>query len=114
MGTKIYKVREGFIYRTRDAKGNEKTYTEGDTVELDTDLGDGAHQLEYANEEDRAAALKAEQKAAKANKSAQVEAQGGIDHEALAATVAAAVAQAMTSVITSAQSGATATQGQGG
>lgn len=95
MATKNYVVRAGFNYRTKDAKGNEKVFSEGDTLYLDTEIGDAAHQLEYADEADRVAALKAEQKAAKAAQAASVEAQGGIDHEALAATVATAVAQAL-------------------
>lgn len=46
MATKTYVVREGFVFKIRDEKGNEKTYTEGDTVKLDVSIGDEAHQLE--------------------------------------------------------------------
>lgn len=46
MATKRYVVREGFNFRLRDDKGNEKVYAEGDTVELEQAEGDCAHQLE--------------------------------------------------------------------
>lgn len=46
MATKNYVVRAGFVFKIRDEKGNEKTYTEGDTVKLDSSIGDEAHQLE--------------------------------------------------------------------
>lgn len=46
MATKRYVVREGFNFRLRDDKGNEKIFSEGDTVELEQAEGDGVHQLE--------------------------------------------------------------------
>ena len=61
MASKRYVVREGFIYRVRDEKGNEKTYSEGDIVTLEQEIGDAVHQLEYADDKDRLAAVKAEQ-----------------------------------------------------
>lgn len=48
MATKTYVVREGFVFKIRDEKGNEKTYTEGDTLKLDSSIGDDSHQLELA------------------------------------------------------------------
>lgn len=99
MATKKYVVREGFNFpvKIEDDKGNVKikVYDAGDTVNLDSSIGDVSHQLEYADEADRATALKAEQKAAKDAKAAQAAETGAIDHEALAATVATAVAQAL-------------------
>ena len=46
MATKTYTVREGFCYRVTDERGNTKTYTEGDTLDLDIEVGDATHQLE--------------------------------------------------------------------
>lgn len=77
MAKKDYVVRAGFNYRVLDAKGNEKVYSEGDTIELDTVDGAAAHQLELANPKDRDAAAKAEKDAAadKAKESATAQAQ---------------------------------------
>lgn len=94
MGAKKYVVREGFNYRVRDDKGNEKVFSEGDVLVLEQEDGDAAHQLEYADEKDRAAALKAEQEARAAAQAAQPQA-GGVNHAALAEAIAAGVAQAL-------------------
>lgn len=97
MPTKRYIVREGFNFRIVDAKNNEKVYSEGDIVTLEQDIGDAAHQLEYAEEKDRAAAAKAEESRARAQKADQPAAAGGsvvIDHEALAAAIAQGIAAA--------------------
>lgn len=97
MGNKRYVVREGFNYRVRDEKGNEKVYSEGDGVTLEQSIGDAAHQLEYADEKDRAAALKAEQEAKKVEQLSQPVA-GGIDQAALASAIAEGVAQALAAI----------------
>ena len=46
MAIKTYVVREGFVYRTQNDNGSYKTYEAGDTVDLDTAVGDAEHQLE--------------------------------------------------------------------
>lgn len=97
MPTKNYVVRDGFNYRVRDEKGNEKVYSEGDSVCLDQEIGDVAHQLEYAEESDRKAALKIESAAKRAEQAAEVKA-GGIDQEAFAAAIANGVAQALVQI----------------
>lgn len=48
MAVKTYVVREGFSYRVLDEKNNLKVYSEGDTIDLETDVGDNTHQLERA------------------------------------------------------------------
>lgn len=97
MSKKNYVVRQGFIFRItrpgQDGKPVVKEYSAGDTVQLDQEEGDGVHQLEYADEADRAAALKAEQKALKAQPAPA--GAGGFDADALAAAIAAGVAQAL-------------------
>lgn len=96
MGIKRYIVREGFNFRVRNDKGEEKVFSEGDILQLDQEDGDKCHQLEYADEKDRLAAAKAEAEAAAKVQAAQAPvATGGIDHEALAAAIAAGIGQAM-------------------
>ncbi|NQE47986.1 hypothetical protein [Herbaspirillum rubrisubalbicans] len=98
MATKRYVVREGFIYRTVDAKGSEKVYSEGDIITLEQEVGDAAHQLEYAEDKDRAAALKAEEARSRALKvelpAAAATASVALDHEALATAIAQGIAAA--------------------
>jgi hypothetical protein len=65
MATKKYFVRAGFSFRMRDDKGNEKVYSEGDTLTLEQGDGDSAHQLECSDAADRDTATKAEQVATK-------------------------------------------------
>ena len=60
MAKKRFIVREGFHFRMVAADGREKVYSEGDIVELEQADGTANHQLEYADEKDRAAAFKAE------------------------------------------------------
>lgn len=96
MGIKRYIVREGFHFRqiVPTEKGTvEKIYSEGDIVSLDEAEGGAAHQLELADENDRAAAAKAEAKARKASTEATPSA--AFDQEAFAAAIAAGVAQAL-------------------
>jgi hypothetical protein len=96
MGSKKYVVREGFNFRVRveTEKGPvEKIYSEGDTVTLEQDMGDSAHQLEYADDKDRATALKAEEGARKSAAAAQPQA-GGFDQAALAAAISSGIADA--------------------
>jgi hypothetical protein len=97
MGSKRYIVREGFNFRIRDEKNNEKVYSEGDIVTLELEDGDSRHQLEYADERDRADALKAEQKAKKAQEAVQAAA-SGLDSAYLADAITAGVAQALAAV----------------
>ncbi|MCW5299279.1 hypothetical protein DXT88_13945 [Herbaspirillum lusitanum] len=98
MAAKRYIVREGFIYRTVDAKGSEKVYSEGDIITLEQEVGDGAHQLEYAEDKDRASALKAEEARSRALKvelpAAAATATVALDHEALATAIAQGIAAA--------------------
>lgn len=97
MGSKRYIVREGFNFRVRDDKNNEKVYSEGDIVTLEQEDGDIRHQLEYADEADRVAAFKAEQKAKKAAEATQAAA-SGFDQAYLADAITAGVAQALAAV----------------
>ncbi|OIR10980.1 hypothetical protein GALL_71510 [mine drainage metagenome] len=60
MAKKRFVVREGFHFRLVQEDGREKIYSEGDIVELEQAEGTATHQLEYADEKDRAAAFKAE------------------------------------------------------
>ena len=46
MDTKTYIVRDGFSFRQVDERGNLRVYNEGDSVELEPETGDAAHQLE--------------------------------------------------------------------
>lgn len=98
MAAKRYIVREGFIYRTTDGKGSEKVYSEGDIITLEQEVGDAAHQLEYAEDKDRAAALKAEEARSRALKvelpAAAATASVALDHEALATAIAQGIAAA--------------------
>lgn len=73
MATKSYVVRAGFNYRLRDDKGNEKVYSEGDTITLDQEIGDTAHQLEYSEDKDRREALRVENAAKRSGPSAEVQ-----------------------------------------
>lgn len=93
MGTKRYVVREGFNFRVRDEKGNEKVYSEGDLVTLEQSEGDAQHQLEYADDKDRAAALKAENEARSNAQAVQAQA-NGIDVIALGNAIAQGIVQA--------------------
>jgi hypothetical protein len=95
MGIKKYIVREGFNFRVRvetDKGIVEKVFSEGDTLQLDQEIGDAAHQLEYADEKDRTAAAKAEAEAAA--KAAPAVTSGGVDQDALAAAISTGIAQA--------------------
>jgi hypothetical protein len=101
MGAKKYVVRQGFNFRVRDEKGNEKVFHEGDQVQLEQELGDVQHQLEYSDDKDRDAALKMEMKAQKASDSSfvvGVPQSAGIDHEALAAAISTGIAQAFSQI----------------
>ena len=48
MAVKKFVVREGFNYRVRDDRNNEKVYSEGDTVDLEETDGNATHQLQRA------------------------------------------------------------------
>ena len=102
MGTKRYVVREGFNYRTKSDRGDEKVYSEGDTLTLDPDLAVIPHQLELADVTDRDAAAKAEAKIAKAEAAARGGNSGGVDSEALASAIADGVARALAAMQTTA------------
>ena len=97
MAQKNFVVRAGFIFTQRvvgergDVKFKE--YGEGDIVKLDPEVDAIPHQLELADEKDRAAAAKVEAEARKAALPAPVTA--GVDHDALAAAIASGVAQAL-------------------
>ena len=93
MTTKTYVVRGGFTFRQTGENGNVKNYSEGDQLDLDTEIGGNCHQLELASEKDRAAAFKAEQ-AAKAS-TALVPTEGGISQEALQQAIDDGVARAL-------------------
>jgi hypothetical protein len=93
MGTKRYEVRAGFNFRVRDEKGNEKVYSEGDIVTLEQSEGDAQHQLQYADDKDRAAALKAENEARSNAQAVQAQA-SGIDVIALGNAIAQGIVQA--------------------
>lgn len=63
---KNYTVREGYVVilttEGADGKKYDRTFIGGDTVKLDDDQAAlHLHKLEYADEKDRAAALKAEE-----------------------------------------------------
>jgi len=97
MGTKRYVVRDSFNFRTTDSKGNEKVYSEGDIVTLEQEFGDTAHQLQYADDKDRAAALKAEQESRRVtnkNDALQSAPVAAIDHDALGEAIAQGIARA--------------------
>jgi len=101
MATKQFVVREGFILKlTADSPTGsvEKIYTEGDIVQLDPEVGEALHQLEYAGDKDRADLLKREQAAA----TAKAASSNGIDINALA--------QALAAVLQTASAGTAATQ----
>jgi hypothetical protein len=88
MAVKQFVVRSGFIFMiTVDSPTGsvDKVYTEGDIVQLEPEVGEAAHQLEYAKESDRADLLKREQAAATASAAVT----RGIDINALAQALAA-------------------------
>lgn len=100
MAVKQFVVRLGFIFKiTSDGPNGpvEKIYTEGDIVQLEPEVGEAAHQLEYAKESDRADLLKREQ--ASATASAAVT--RGIDINALAQALAAVLQTASAGTATS-------------
>lgn len=105
MAQKRYVVREGFNYRVRTERGEEKVYSEGDIVVLDPDTDSIGHQLELADEKDRAAALKEENQAARAASMARAQS-SGIDQDALAAAIAEGVARALQAMQPGAAAGA--------
>ncbi|WP_075259045.1 hypothetical protein [Herbaspirillum camelliae] len=116
MATKRYIVREGFIYRTVDGKGSEKVYSEGDIITLEQEIGDAAHQLEYAEDKDRAAAAKAEEARSRALKVELPAAATGsvvLDHEALAGAIAQGIAAAFQAQQEEVQQDATASAAGG-
>ncbi|MDD5247821.1 MAG: hypothetical protein PHY45_02480 [Rhodocyclaceae bacterium] len=84
MAKKRFQVRGGYNYRVVDDKGNEKTYSEGDILELEQADGITCHQLEYADQKDRTAALQAEQQAATDKAKDQAVAQASMIAQALA------------------------------
>lgn len=120
MATKRYVVREGFNFRTVDARGNEKVYSEGDSLTLEQEVGDGAHQLEYLDDKDKTAALKLEEARAKSVKvdlPAAVAGTVSIDHaalgEAISQGIAAAFAKFQEPVIQDASGAQGTADGQG-
>lgn len=97
MATKRYVVREGFNFRIVDSRGNEKVYSEGDTVTLEQEVGDASHQLEYLDDKDKAAALKLEEARAKSVKvdlPTSVAGTVSIDHAALGEAISQGIATA--------------------
>jgi hypothetical protein len=66
MAIRKYIVRAGFSYRTKDEKGVESAYSEGDTLDLTEEEGGAIHLLELADPKARDKAATAEAAAAKA------------------------------------------------